>query len=87
MGFEKELAEVVIYGFVALLLLIGLASVIPYIINLAIRKVFPVTYEIPWILLVISTCSIFLLILLVTFGAIHKMKKQNLIETIRMETM
>lgn len=134
------IAEVIIYGFVALLLMIGIASVIstistnilvrarefavlksvgmttqglqrmlinesmictikaaiygipfgiliPYVINLAIRMVFPVTYEIPWVLLVMSTCSIFLLILCITFGAIHKLKKQNLIETIRMETM
>ena len=133
------IAELIIYGFVALLLLIGLVSVIstlstnvmmrarefailksvgmtieglkkmlisesvictlraaawgipfgiliPYIINLAIRKVFPIIYEIPWPLLITSVGTIFLLILAVTFGAIHKLKKQNLIESIRMKT-
>lgn len=133
------IAEIIIYGFVALLLLIGLVSVIstlstnvmmrarefailksvgmtteelkmmlisesvictlratawgvplgiliPYILNLAIRKVFPILYEIPWLLLISSVGTIFLLILAVTFGAIHKLKKQNLIESIRMKT-
>ncbi len=134
------IAQVVLYGFVLLLLMIGLVSVIstfstnvlvrarefavlksvgmtaaglqkmlineslictikatiwgvpfglliPFSINLAIRKMLPVRYEIPWILLIISVISIFLLIILITFAAIRKLKKQNLIETIRMETM
>ena len=133
------IAEIIIYGFVALLLLIGLVSVIstlsinvkmrarefailksvgmtteglkkmlisesvictlraavwgipfgiliPYIINLAIRKVVPIIYEIPWLLLITSVGIIFFLILSVTFGAIHKLKKQNLMESIRMKT-
>lgn len=133
------IAEIIIYGFVALLLLIGLVSVIstlsnnvmirarefailksvgmttkglkkmlicesvictlravvwgvplgiliPYVLNLAIRKVVPIIYEIPWLLLITSVGIIFFLILTVTFGAIHKLKKQNLIESIRMKT-
>ncbi|MBQ6787887.1 MAG: ABC transporter permease [Lachnospiraceae bacterium] len=133
------IAEIIIYGFVALLLLIGLVSVIstlsnnvmirarefailksvgmttkglkkmlicesvictlravvwgvplgiliPYVLNLAIRKVVPIIYEIPWLLLITSVGIIFFLILSVTFGAIHKLKKQNLIESIRMKT-
>lgn len=133
------IAEIIIYGFVALLLLIGLVSVIstlsnnvmirarefailksvgmttkglkkmlicesvictlravvwgvplgiliPYVLNLAIRKVVPIIYEIPWLLLITSVGIIFFLILSVTFGAIHKLKKQNLMESIRMKT-
>ena len=134
------IAEVVLYGFVALLLLIGLVSVmstlstnilmrarefavlksvgmttegiqkmllsesilctmkamvwgipigilIPYTINLAIRKLFPVRYEVPWVLILVSVMSIFLLILSIAFYIIHKLKKQNIIESIRMEAV
>lgn len=59
---------------------------IPYVINLAIRKTLPIRYEMQWVLLIVSVCTIFLFILFVTFWAVHKLKKQNLIESIRMNT-
>ena len=130
------MAEIVIYGFVGVLLLIGLVSVIstlstnvmmrarefailksvgmtteglqkmlicesiictlkatvwgvpfgiliPYLINVAMRQAFPVLYEVPWGLLLISIAGLFALIVAVTFGAIYKLRKQNLIESIR----
>jgi len=133
------MAEIVIYGFVGVLLLIGLVSVIstlstnvmmrarefailksvgmtteglqkmllsesiictlkatvwgvpfgiliPYLINVVIRRAFPILYEVPWGLLLTSIGGIFLLILAVTFGAVYKLRKQNLIEEIRMKT-
>ncbi len=132
------MAEIIIYGFVGVLLLIGLVSVIstlstnvmirarefavlksvgmtteglqkmlfsesiictmkatvwgvpfgiliPYFINVAIRQAFPVLYEVPWRLLLTSISGIFLLILAVTFGAIYRLRKQNLIESIRLK--
>lgn len=133
------MAEIIIYGFVGVLLLIGLVSVIstlttnvmmrarefailksvgmtteglkkmlvsesvictlkatvwgvplgiliPYAMNLVIRKAMPIIYEIPWGLLLISIGGIWLLILIVTFGAIHKLKQQNIMESIRSKT-
>ncbi len=130
------MAEIIIYGFVGVLLLIGLVSVIstlsnnvmirarefailksvgmtteglqkmlisesvmctlkaivwgvplgilfPYMINIVIRQAVPVLYEVPWGLLLFGIGGIFLLILAVTFGAVYKLKKQNLIECIR----
>lgn len=130
------LAEIIIYGFIGVLLLIGLVSVIstlttsvmirarefavlksvgmttaglrkmlvaesilctlkamvwgvplgiliPYVINLVIRQALPIMYEVPWVLLLSSIVGIFLLILAVTFCAIHKLKKQNIMESIR----
>lgn len=132
------MAEIIIYGFVGVLLLIGLVSVIsslatnimmrarefailksvgmttaglqkmlfcesvictlksiiwgvplgiliPYLINVVIRQAVPVLYEVPWRLLLISIGVIFALILVVTFGTIYKLRKQNLIESIRMK--
>ena len=132
------MAEIVIYGFVGVLLLIGLVSVIstlstnimmrarefailksvgmtseglkkmlisesvictlkatvwgvplgiliPYLINVMIRQKLPILYKVPWGLLLTSVMGIFILILAVTFGAIYKLRKQNLIESIRMK--
>ena len=132
------MAEIVIYGFVGVLLLVGLVSVIstlstnimmrarefailksvgmtseglqkmlisesvictlkatvwgvplgiliPYLINVMIRQKLPILYKVPWGLLLTSVMGIFILILAVTFGAIYKLRKQNLIESIRMK--
>lgn len=134
------IAEVILYGFVAMLLLIGIVSVIstlstnimarakefavlktvgmtskglkrmllyesifctmkasvrgiifgiliPWVINLALRKVFPIRYSIPFGMILMSVILIFGLVVAVTFYAIRKLRKQNLIETIRMETV
>ena len=136
MNIAIVMAEIVIYGFVGVLLLIGLVSVIstlsnnvmmrarefailksvgmttaglqkmllsesiictlkatvwgvpfgiliPYLINVVIRQAFPILYEVPWGLLLTSVGGIFLLILAVTFKAVYKLRKQNLIESIR----
>ena len=133
------IAEIVIYGFVGVLLLIGLVSVIstlstnvmmrarefailksvgmtteglqkmllsesiictlkatvwgvplgiliPYLINVVIRQAFPILYEVPWGLLMFSISGIFILNFAVTFGTVYKLRRQNLIESIRMKT-
>lgn len=140
MSIAIVIAEVILYGFVALLLMIGIASVIstlstnimvrarefavlktvgmtsdglkkmlfsesilctlrailtgvplgifiPWLINLSIRKVFPVVYTIPFGIILLSVAAIFGLVTVITFWSIGKLKKQNLIETIRMETV
>lgn len=59
---------------------------IPYLVSLILRKVLPIRYEIPWGFLLLSIAGVFSLILTVTFCAVHKLKQQNLMESIRNKT-
>lgn len=87
-GLQKMLfSEIIICTLKAIVWGVPLGIVIPYLINVAIRQAFPVLYEIPWGLLFASVTGIFFLILVVTFGTVYKLRKQNLIECIRMKTM
>lgn len=64
---------------------VPLGILIPWLINLSLRKMFPVLYSVPWGIVLLSVVAIFGLITLITFCSVRKLKKQNLIETIRME--
>lgn len=59
--------------------------VFPYLINLSVRRVFPVKYEIPWGTMLFSVAFVLLVALIITKIEIKKSEKQNIIETIRME--
>ncbi|MCR5584318.1 MAG: ABC transporter permease [Lachnospiraceae bacterium] len=136
LNFAIIIAEIVIYGFVAVLLLIGLVSVIstlstsviaragefavlksvgmtdrgltkmlltenfmctlkagirglpfgillPYLINLAIRQKLPVLYRLPLGILFGSVLGIYAIVMLVTFLTMLRLRKQNIIESIR----
>lgn len=86
-GLQKMLfCESVICTLKAIVWGVPLGILIPYMINVVIRQAVPVLYEVPWGLLLISIGGIFLLILTVTFGTVYKLRKQNLIESIRMKT-
>lgn len=56
----------------------------PYLINLSLRRVFPVRYEMPWGTMLFGVACVLLVVLLITKMEIKKMEKQNIIETIRM---
>ena len=87
-GIQKMLlSESIICTMKAMVWGIPIGILIPYTINLAIRKLFAVRYEVPWVLILVSVISIFLLILFIAFYTIHKLKKQNIIESIRMEAV
>ena len=60
---------------------------IPYVINLSIRNVFPVRYTIPWGTLLVGSIVFAGVILLITYVEANKLKKSNVIEEIRMDTM
>ena len=63
--------------------ILGIA--IPFLINLSIRKAFPVLYHIPWAALF---CGIFVLIGIVFFitrTEIHKLRDKSIIDEIRMD--
>ena len=83
-GLQKMLlSESVICTLKAIVWGVPLGILIPYMINVVIRQAVPVLYHIPWGLLLSSIGGVFLLTLAVTFGAINKLKEQNLIECIR----
>ena len=85
-GLKKMLiSESVICTLKATVWGVPLCILIPYLINVMIRQKLPILYKVPWGLLLTSVMGIFILILAVTFGAIYKLRKQNLIESIRMK--
>ena len=64
---------------------VTLGIAIPFLINLSIRKAFPVLYHIPWAALF---CGIFVLIGIVFFitrTEIHKLRDKSIIDEIRMD--
>ncbi len=86
-GLQKMLlSESVICTLKAIVWGVPFGIVIPYMINVVIRQVVPVLYEVPWVLLMLSISGIFILIFAVTFATVYKLRRQNLIESIRMKT-
>ena len=81
------LAESILCTLKAIFVGVPLGIGIPRLINLSLRKVFPVVYTIPGGMVFLSVVLIFALVTCITFRAIGRLKKQNLIETIRMETV
>lgn len=63
---------------------IGIA--VTYFINLPIRSMFPIPYKIPWISVFLCVLVVFLITWVTTRYAAHKLKNQNMIETIRAES-
>lgn len=60
---------------------------IPFVINLSIRNGFPVVFQVPWSMLVLSGGLIFGLVVFVTVIVTRKLKNQNIIDTIRLEAV
>ena len=60
---------------------------VPYMINLSLRKMFPVRYSIPWVALIVGIMAMLVLVFMITKIEIGNMKKQNIIEGIRMDIM
>ena len=86
-GLQKMLlSESVICTIKAIVWGVPLGILIPYMINVVIRQAVPVLYEVPWGFLMFSISGIFILIFAVTFGTVYKLRRQNLIESIRMKT-
>lgn len=66
-------------------ILLGIA--IPFVINLSIRKAFPVLYHIPWGTLVIGIFILVSVVMFITYMEINKLKNKNIIDEIRMDVM
>lgn len=63
---------------------IVIGIVIPFCINIFIRKVFPVTYHIPWVVVIVGLLLITMIVMVITCIEIYKMKNKSIIEEIRM---
>lgn len=60
---------------------------IPYLINLALRKVFPVRYAFPWGMFFVSAAIMLGIVWWMTWREIKKRMGSNIIEEIRMDVM
>lgn len=60
---------------------------IPWLINLSIRNTFPIRFRLPLYMAVLSIGITFMVVLIITFIEIKKMKGRSLIETIRMDSI
>ena len=60
---------------------------IPFVINLSIRRAFPVLYSIPWGILVLGIAALFVVVMLITCLEMNKLKDKSIIDEIRMEVM
>lgn len=69
--------------------IIGIAAgiLLPWLINLSIRRIFPVKYELPVTALLIGILTVFLIMLAIAKTEIRKLRGQNIIEDIRMDLM
>lgn len=66
---------------------ITLGILIPFTINLFIRKKFPVLYHIPWETLVGGIIILISVVIFITYLEINKLKNKNIIDEIRMDIM
>lgn len=66
-------------------LIIGLpvGLILTYLVNLPIRKIFPIPYKIPWLAVLISIVLVFSITTIIMGLSIKKIKKNNIIEMIR----
>ncbi len=83
-GIQKMLNyESILCSMKALIIGIPVGILITILVNLPIRSMMPIPYEIPWLSLLLCV----IVVLLITWGttryASHKLEKQNIIEAIR----
>ena len=71
----------------AFILGITFGIAIPFVINLSIRKAFPVLYSIPWGILVVGIVVLFVIVMLITCLEMNKLKDKSIIDEIRMDVM
>lgn len=57
--------------------------ILPYAINLSVRKIFPVRYELPVLSLLLGILVVTLLVIFITWAEIGKMRGRSIVEDIR----
>ena len=66
---------------------IAFGILIPFVINLSLRKMMPVLYHIPWGTLVIGMFLLIGVVMVITYIEMNGLKKKNIIDEIRMDVM
>lgn len=66
---------------------ISFGIIIPFAINLSLRKAFPILYHIPFGTLLFGMIILIVVVMLITYIEINKLKKLNIINEIRMDVM
>ena len=66
---------------------ISLGIALPFVMNLSIRKSFPMLYHIPWGTFVIGMFLLISVVMLITYVEINKLKNKSIIDEIRMDVM
>ena len=66
---------------------ITLGIAIPFVINVSIRKVFPVLYHIPWSILAVGIAVLVGVVMMITCVELNQLKGKSIIDEIRMDVM
>ena len=83
-GLKKMLTlESILCSYKSLIWGVAIGVTISYTINLPIKKMYPVAYELPWLTIFMCILGVFGLTWAITAVAMRKLGKQNIIETIR----
>lgn len=86
-GIKRMLSlESILCSIKALLLGLPIGIVITYLINLPIRTMYPIPYEFPLMPILLCSMGVLAITLGTTICASHKLRKQNIIETIRTQS-
>jgi putative ABC transport system permease protein len=78
--------ESILCSLKALIYGLPIGIIVTLLINLPIRSIFPIPYEIPWLALLFCILVVFFITWSTTMYAAHKLKNQNIIEAIRSES-
>ena len=86
--FDKMIRlESIFMGLKSLIYSLPIGLILTYIIYINLGKKFGILYHIPFKSIIISICTVFLLIMLIMRYSVNKVNKQNIIETIRNENI
>jgi putative ABC transport system permease protein len=87
-GFNKMMNfECLFYGLKALLYGLPASAIIAYLIYKAVLRGVDVTYQLPWAAVLISIFSVFLVVFVTMIYAVSKIKKANVIDALKNETV
>lgn len=87
-GFKKMLdLECIFYGTKALLLGLPIGILICYLINQGFGNLVEFAFSLPWASIIISIISVYLVVFITMLYSSSKMKKENIIDTLRDENI
>lgn len=87
-GFKKMLdLECIFYGTKALLLGLPIGILVCYLINQGFGNLVEFAFSLPWVSIIISIVSVYLVVFITMLYSSGKMKKENIIDTLRDENI